>query len=538
MIYRHTPREITMSQWVQAVLMLDGKPYSLQGRDYALPFFDKGYPELLLCTARQSEKSTVLAALSMGWMSAFPNFNVLYGCPDMKKVRQWSHDKVRPFVDSPKIQAITGGPPLLNNVEQKALANGSTLYIRNSDPDGDNFRGVSSSAVLMDEAQDMLGKAIQVAEESLSHATRYPIRFKRYSGTPKSLDNTMEVLWRRSTQTEWLIRCPHCSKSDSYYNNLGIENISPDGPICSRCYNPISPSTGMWVESYPQRYLKGFRISQVMVPWTDFRDLYYNKLQNYSTALFMNEALGISYESGSKYLTMDEIMEVCARSGQYDMTFKMDREAKSHARIAGIDWGVSADGGATTVITIALCMRPDRIKIIYCRRLPTSMALDEQTAEVQDILSRYKVNYVCADKGAAGDRNLHLAHIVGSDNIIQVHFVGRGTLTKKFYEEVAQLNLNRTMALSDFRTELVKRNHFLLPKWEVWEPFAQDMLTQYVETDTGGNLFYNHPVGTLDDVLMSMVYVNIARKIKYGMPLLSTIPNSTFMQAKITTEDS
>ena len=479
-----------------------------------------------------THNSTMLAAMAMGWMTAFPNFNVLYGCPDLKKVRQWSHDKVRPFFSSPKITLVTGGAPIQSNVEVKSLANGSTLYIRNSDPDGDNFRGVSVGAVLADEVQDMVGKAIIVAEEALSHSP-WPIKFKRYSGTPKSLDNTIEALWRRSTQTEWLVRCPHCSKSDSCYNNLGIENISPAGLICSRCKNPIDARTGRWVHSYPQRYLKGFRISQIMVPWTDFAEVYYNKLATYSTALFMNEVLGISYESGAKYLTMDEVQQVCAESGEYDMTLELDKEAKSHRRVAGVDWGVSAEGGATTVVTIAVCIRPDKIKIIYCRRLPPAMPLDEQTEAVQDILAKYKVDYVCADKGAAGDRNLHLAHVVGASNILQVHFTGSGTLTKKFFEDIAQLNLNRVMALSDFRTEFTRRRHFLLPKWEVWEPFAQDMLTQIVETDSGGNLLYNHPAGTLDDVLMSLVYVNVARKMVYGMPLISTIPNSTFLQAKI-----
>lgn len=479
-----------------------------------------------------THNSTMLAAMAMGWMTAFPNFNVLYGCPDLKKVRQWSHDKVRPFFSSPKITLVTGGAPIQSNVEVKSLANGSTLYIRNSDPDGDNFRGVSVGAVLADEVQDMVGKAIIVAEEALSHSP-WPIKFKRYSGTPKSLDNTIEALWRRSTQTEWLVRCPHCSKSDSCYNNLGIDNISPAGLICSRCKNPIDARTGRWVHSYPQRYLKGFRISQIMVPWTDFAEVYYNKLATYSTALFMNEVLGISYESGAKYLTMDEVQQVCAESGEYDMTLELDKEAKSHRRVAGVDWGVSAEGGATTVVTIAVCIRPDKIKIIYCRRLPPAMPLDEQTEAVQDILAKYKVDYVCADKGAAGDRNLHLAHVVGASNILQVHFTGSGTLTKKFFEDIAQLNLNRVMALSDFRTEFTRRRHFLLPKWEVWEPFAQDMLTQIVETDSGGNLLYNHPAGTLDDVLMSLVYVNVARKMVYGMPLISTIPNSTFLQAKI-----
>lgn len=523
---------IRLSHWTQSILTLDNMPYSLADREYALPFFDNGYPELLLCCGRQTEKSTTLAALAIGWMTAFPNFNVLYGCPDLKKVRQWSHDKVRPFINSPKIRLVTGGPPLLDNVEEKSLANGSTLYIRNSDPDGDNFRGVSAAAVLADEVQDMIGKAVIVAEEALSHS-RWPIKLKRYSGTPKSLDNTIEVLWRRSTQTEWLIRCPHCSKSDAYYNNLGIENISPTGLICSRCKNPIDARAGQWVQAYPKRYLKGFRISQIMVPWIDFGDIYYNKMPNYSTALFMNEVLGISYESGAKYLTLDEIQRICSESGNYNMTLSLDREAKSHPRVAGVDWGVSAEGGATTVVTIAVCIRPDKIKIIYSRRLPPSLPLDEQTTIVQEILEKYRVDFVCADKGAAGDRNLHLAHVVGAENILQVHFVGSGTLTKKFFEDIAQLNLNRTMALSDFRTEFVQRKHFFLPKWEVWEPFAQDMLTQYVETDRGGNLFYNHPAGSLDDVLMSLVYVNIARKIRYGMPLLSTIPNSTFLQTKI-----
>jgi hypothetical protein len=411
----------------------------------------------------------------------------------------------------------------LNNVLEKRLSNGSQIVLRNDNADGDNFRGQSIDLLLLDEIQDMLPKAIDVSKEALSHSSW---KLKRYAGTPKTMENPIEGLWKRSTQTEWLVRCHHCSGGEmSYYNCLGISNISPDGPICTRCGRSIDVTQGRWIDGR-KSYLKAVRLSQLMVPWTDYKELYFEKLLVYPTALFMNECLGLSYDSASKYLTESQMRDLCIAGG-HDLIKDADNEAKSNVSVAGIDWGVNVEGGANTVLIIAVAVAPDKLKVRYARKFSHRVGMVEQMQIIVKKLQEFKVNCVVADFGAAGDRNVRIAEAIGPEKIIQCMYTGSGIVSETYHEGTAVLKINRTMALADFKTDLVERNMFLLPKLEHFQPFADDMLSEYVDVRTDGSMFFSHNVTTLDDSLHAMVYANLARKIRFGFPILNVIPKVT-----------
>lgn len=58
------------------------------------------------------------------------------------------------------------------------------------------------------------------------------LSFTTYAGTPKTLDNTMEKLWTRSSQGEWVIPCPSCRHENiSSVSEDLINMIGPPGSL-------------------------------------------------------------------------------------------------------------------------------------------------------------------------------------------------------------------------------------------------------------------------------------------------------------------
>ena len=158
----------------------------------------------------------------------------------------------------------------------------------------DRVRGISADMLLLDEIQDVLTEVIPVIEEALSHS---PYKILRYSGTPKSLDNTISYYWNRfSTKNEWVVPCDGCNN----WNVLGLKNIGKTGLICSKCGKAISTrhERAQWASMRSPEWIKnppvsnpfeGYRIPQVMCPWVSWEDIL-DKRKRYTKAQFFNEA--------------------------------------------------------------------------------------------------------------------------------------------------------------------------------------------------------------------------------------------------------
>lgn len=527
---------VSPSQWAQSILTLDGKSFSLKGREYIINVYDNGYRNILLCTGRQVEKSTTLAALILALATAINGFEIIYGAPDDNKVRTFSHQKLGPFIDfSPfVVKHYLTGRGVLNNVYERKFSNGSSILLRNGTNGGANFRAPSGDLVALDEIQDMDSEAIPVAREMISHSD-YKMFFN--TGTPKTLNNPIEALWKESTQTEWLIPCPRCGGaavgggvkgSLHYWNNIGIPNIAPYGLICARCGGIIKPHDGMWVEMNPSARVKGFRISQPMTEWSDMEEIYYDKLKKYPIAQFMNEVLGISYDSASVAIPQADLMALCStsRGGGHPIFDLPDKYMRQRPIFAGIDWGVNKHGGGATVLMIGYAERPDRIKIIYAKKLTETTTLPEQAEFIARKLADFGVTMVCADWGASGGRNTIVASYIGSDRIFQIEYVGSTSFINKVRAEVDILRVSRTLAVSDLIHDLITEGVFAFPDWKFFQPFGEDMLNEFIEEDKIGNLKYNHPLNTQDDALHALVYLNLARKLYYEIPLLRLVPTT------------
>lgn len=528
---------IPLSVWAQAILHLDGEPFSLAGREYLIPIYNNRYSRILLKAGRQVSKSTTIAAFIISLCTGIPYFKCVYGASAEYQVRSFSHQKLTPFINfSPAVmRQFMSGRDCLNNVMEKRFSNGSTIMLRVSQDEDVSIRSLSGDLLALDEIQDMTADAITIAEQVL-FASENPLYV--CAGTPKSLSNPIETMWRNSSQTEWLIPCRSCSGIISgpiitsevkYWNNIGLRNVAPFGLICAMCGRKIHVEDGVWVDMNAGARTKGFRLSQPMCT-NDFDTLYYDKIKNpqYSIAKIMNEVFGVSFDSATDFISQSSLIEICSPSkgGGHPMAIAPDKKMRQYPAFAGIDWGVGVEGGSDTVLHIGYSDIPSRVKVIYARKFDHTIPSLETTQLIIDALKTFNVGLIASDWGAAGDRNAILASVFGPEKIIQIQSINSVTFVEKIRGDIDMLRIGRTLALSDWRTDFLERNAMCMPMWEMYKEFAPGILAEYIDEDSLGNMRYDHKDSQHDDVLWSLVYLNLARKIHYGIPIIKLVVNT------------
>jgi hypothetical protein len=326
----------------------DGRGYnkfSFEGRRHMRHIYDTGARRILLKCARQVEKSTLLGNIALSYMSLIPSFRVLYVNSSSTQAKTFSNDRVKDPIETSLVLKRFTTKMLSSNVFEKQFINHSKITMRYAFLNADRCRGIPAWMLCVDEIQDILSNNIPVIEQCLSHA---PDRWKRYlySGTPKSLENTIETYWaNKSTQNEWAV--PHGCKGGEggrFWNILGEKNIGKKGLICSNCGTLIDPqcADAQWAAmvAYDQELtpFEGYRIPQLMVPWKPWSEILHDYI-NYPRNRFYNEVLGISFDSGLRPLTRGQVKAACNPDVTMSSIDHYRQLAYSQPVFMGIDWG-------------------------------------------------------------------------------------------------------------------------------------------------------------------------------------------------------
>lgn len=513
------------SDWIHNLIHLDGKPFDFTGRDYLRQIYDSPYPHKLLKTGRQVEKSTMLANEFIINSCIIPYFKSLYVSPSHDQTRQFSNGKLKPWIDdSPPIQKYFQNSSTSRMVFERSFTNGSIGFLRSAFLSADRTRGVSADCLNLDEIQDILIANIPVMLETLSHSKH---ALKIFSGTPKTLDNPMELYWNESSQCEWLVPCDR--HSPRHWNYLDERCIGKLGPICNKCGHLIDPQKGQWIAFSQGRDIMGFRISQLMVPWmvnsqAKWKEVIW-KLDHYAKGLFYNEVLGISYDTASKPVTRTDLIACC--SSEHPFKTAPDKFTKSNLLFAGIDWGEGADGSergvkgrlktaSYTVLTIGMYLTPHVFYPIFMKRYTGEEA--PPNACVKDIIKTcesFRVQAIGADWGHGWGVNDQLETKFGADRVMKFQYVGMQKERKKYDPIGRKLQLNRTEVMTDF-FDAIKVQKWVFPPWENMKGFLADVEHIFAEFATTGMLKYDHRPSEPDDAAHSMILCREAADHYYG----------------------
>ena len=505
------------SLFAESVYLLNGKKFRLTNRHYLKPIYDAKIEEGLLMCGRQVEKSTTFSVHMANYTLMVPFFQGLYFAPLTDQVGVFSKSRLgRLYEDSQKnfVKKNFMGPGYANNVFEKQFKNGSVNYLKHCYEYGDNIRGISVNGIWGDEIQDIHIDAIPVIKEAQSHAYESGAGMKLtwYSGTPKTFSNTIQQYWDRSTQNEWVIKCPHCGK----YQILGVKNMTPNKYICTKCKMEIpteSRINGQWVQLQPGRRMQGFRISQLMVPWITPAEIW-TKQEEYSKGKFYNEVLGRSYEDADKPFTAILLNQISANN--YALYDRADREFANAPTFMGVDWGKGEK--AYTVITIyGWNSREQKLQIIYTKKCAHGEETDAdwQVRHISGLMQIFKVQMCIADWGFGHVQCKTLSQRFGR-RFASCYYSFNLKAKQKYDAGDNKYVVNRTALIEQYVREM--HNMFFL-----WPGRAKEQMSflydhhlaenaEYRKTQNGRSeeLMYTHSEGSPDDGLHSCVYAFLA----------------------------
>lgn len=503
-IISRTPFDVASS-----ILHLDGKPFDLTERQYLRAVYNSPIKRHVYRYSRQSEKSSTLAAKMAVFGTVIPNFKCLYVSPTSKQTRVFSTVRLKEFLNSPFIRKYRKNKDCDEAVFKKSLSNNSHYFLEYCFLTPDRVRGISSDFIAIDEIQDIQTDFIPVIEESASHS-KY--KWFVYGGTPKTMDNTIEYYWEKSTQREIAIKCTHCNK---YNVNLGLKNIGKQGLICAMCGGLLSKDQWQWVVTgNKEAPYDGFHLNQLTTPWTDWKEILV-KYDLYSPERFHNEVLGIPFDSGSRPITMQELMACCV-----DRPMATGEERYSSPVFAGVDWSVTNDVSLTVLVIGEYQPFPHKFKLHYAKAYSSDMA--DPRVQVNDIIKtckKFNATVIGADWGAGSVQNLELAKVFGPSRVIQFYHTGNQQERIKYNKKRWIYTTNRTFVMADLFQDFI-RGKMEVFNWEQFrKPFAEHILnihTDVRKAQQRETLYYDHRIDKPDDTFHAILFAKLAGDIFYS----------------------
>lgn len=536
--YVSGPKDVLPSIFAESIYLLDGRRFRLKDRDYLLPIYNLPIEEGLLFTGRQVEKSTTVSTKIANSALLRRFYRALYFAPSNDQVKVFSEDRLgRLFKysheDIIKREYMTYEDK--QNVYNKSFSTvGSLIYLRHAHGLGDNIRGISANGVFGDEIQDVLVDALPVIGETQTHARDLGPGIKEtwYSGTPKTFSNTIQQLWDRTNQSEWVVRCLHCGCDQI----MGEKNVTPTKYICRKCGMELTrhniAKNAQWVKLNTASEKYGFRISQMITPSVEPGDVW-KKMHEYPKSKLYNEVFGRSYEHALKPLTRPVLMRLVDKD--FYMAEGRREPFMSSLITMGVDWGHGTS--SFTIVTIrARENDTGKDRVLYTRKFErgNELLVDEfQIPEIKRLAAVFGVNYILADYGDGFTQGQILKTYYGPG----FDMVFYSPFQKKIADYTAQNNfwvVARDRALFWYVTHLKKQRDvwpggdmerfmFFIEDHEVIQLEYRSTATISPEgnaTETGSSrMMFTHPLGTTDDSFHSSFLSWFAMKIMMGEPI-------------------
>jgi len=509
-ITKPTTRKIikSRSQLAEALLHLDGAPFSLDDYPHMRTVYDTEFQQLVLKTSRQVGKSTTLANLIIIYSISNPFFRSMFIAPRQDQTKVFSRDRLGPtMMTSPYIKQFFVDPKDDQNVFLRQFSNGSKAYLRYAYLTADAIRGFSTDMNLFDEAQDLVDDVIPVANQTM---TRSNFKKEIYSGTPKRTQGTLSDRWYRSTQNEWALKCVLCG-----HWNVPIDenNIGSKGVICAKCGKDIDPHRGQWVSlGDPTARMIGFRVCAPMfahAPWVDWEKDIIEFRKNFGEATFFNEVMGLEYDDGVSPLTEPILRSACNPNQPLK-----HNAGELGGRVFGVDYGPINSTTSYTYLTSGRWVSPDVFQFEYLKRYYGKEA--DPTYYHDDIPRKFfeaKAIRIGADYGMGEASNAEIRKKIGYDSLIAYQYSDTLKERTQYNPKLPGYILNKSRVIDEF-IDGVKTGKIRFPRWEEFRGHAREFTNLNLEYDeTRNKRRYSKIGGSTDDALQAAVFCWMAAQI-------------------------
>lgn len=408
-----------------SLFRLNGKPMNLRLHYQLAPMYGTVQPShSLYMLARQLGKSYATCS-SMGLRNMLiPFYHTVLIQPRADQIQRLISTVYKPLLNScPIIDEF------ITSTERTKLAlrefkSGSMCYAEHMFDSADRIRGISGAAsVGVDEVQDVEYEFLDIAAEVMSASLFWG--FSIYTGTPKTTDTTLGILWVRSSQAEWIIKCLHCGN----YNVPNPENdlvkmIGKHGPICVKCGKDIFPHNGGWVHAIAERMhsFPGYHLSQSIHPLHMINQHKWNqllaKVNSYDQQTLYNEVFGWPYDAATSPLTLADLQKATF-TPKDENDFEVDVQTPDDVlRVRwqyrfitiGVDWsgGGMISDSFTAYAVLGLRRDCDVIDVLYGKRIPKGATPTEEADEILYWLRGTGADAFAYDNHGAGFARLEI----------------------------------------------------------------------------------------------------------------------------------
>lgn len=406
---------------------LNGKPMNLKMHYQFAPMFNTVQPahSVYMCGRQLGKSYSVCSDMGLRNM-LIPYYHTVIVQPRADQVQRLIGTVYKPLIASCPIREAFITNLELSKLALRAFNNGSLCYAEHAFDSPDRLRGISGAAeIVWDEVQDTEYEFLSIGNETMSASMFWG--FARYTGTPKTTDTTLALLWDRSSKAEWVIRCTHC-------NHFNIPNpehdllkmIGKQGPICAKCGKPISPSDGGYVHALPDRAaaFPGYHISQTVHPlhmatptkWNRLLD----KVNSYRELELYNEVFGWPYDAATSPLMLSDLLKATHQIPELQSPKDIEAIAHKYRYITvGVDWsgGGMISDSYTAYAVLGLRADSDVIDVLHGRRIPKGVSPTDEADEILYWLQGTFADAFAYDNGGAGFARLEIMKHQGLHNI-------------------------------------------------------------------------------------------------------------------------
>jgi hypothetical protein len=470
--------------YLPLLFRLKGRPLTLERHYPIAPMYSRNLPwRTVYKCARQVGKSLNDCAANLAGSAVTPYFQTLFVTPLFEMARRLSSNYLRPLINESPVRGLFVDERCEKSVLQKTLSNRALIHFSFAFLDCDRCRGLSVDRCNYDEVQGFDPEFLPIIAETMSAS---PWAISCYTGTPLTLDNVLETLWRESSMAEWIIPC-----GCGHYNIPSVDydvdrmvgpaaNVARHGTglVCAGCGKPLRADGGSWVHRFPERAptFAGYHIPQTILPlhYADERkwaELVY-KRDHIPRSAYLNECLGESCDQGVKLVSLSDLRRASRLPWRLGEASPGELRNRYEAVAMGVDWGGGGASGESTTAVAAVGLRPDQtLEAIHLERLPPNYTDEEEMLRIAALFRRFRCDWFAHDFVGAGrkadtfvrqagfaaeERILPFAYVAtGAKNLV-VHHPPSGNSFRWYY------SLDKTWSLS-LILQLIRLERLLFP---------------------------------------------------------------------------
>lgn len=445
-------------------LKVDGKPFSLEGREYVRQVIRDYSPEIVIPKAAQMAFTVTFLTKSLHNVIE-RRLNGLYLLPLKTGAIPFVQARIDPIIES-NMTLSTKFASVDNRLHKQSL-DGVNLYIR-----GTNIlrelQEVPVDFEMWDERDHMVEDNLSDAKHRMDGS-----RFKRLIilGTPtvEGFGVYADDAWDYSDQHRWEIPCPGCSRfqtlnfneSSLPYSNLKLGDTADECVLeCAFCHREISDrerpglnALGRWTPHRLDGRIRGYHISQFNSPTQPLREIMVDYFKGAKDQRkfrsFWNQNMGLPYTARGDKLTPELLDNL--RSPGYSMG-----GLPNSAVALGIDVG--------TVIHV-WCWHFGQNK----RKMLWNIKEFRKWGDLDDFISKLSSFVGVIDAHPEKSKAFDLAEkyhgklwIGFSDDRPQAHEMANFSILK--YGEPGYVTIDKTMALDQFIRDMIDGNVIFPPE--------------------------------------------------------------------------